>query len=673
MERWTNRLIHETSPYLLQHAHNPVDWYPWGDEAFARAREADKPIFLSIGYAACHWCHVMERESFEDAQIAAFLNTHFVAIKVDREERPDVDAVYIQALVAINGQAGWPASLFLLPDLRPFTGATYLPPRPSHGLPSFQQVLERISGAWRSDRASIEAAGERLLGELAKTAPKAEGSLDHRDVISAIGATLGLFDEVYGGFGHGAKFPQPAMLELLLLGAADGIAAADDAVSGTLRAMDAGGLQDQLGGGFHRYCVDRDWVVPHFEKMLYDNAQLVRLYARASALAAAKDSKSRNETPGLRPRDDARAWIRVVRDAVQWLLTDLRDPGSGAFRSSRDADDPGGEGFFYTFTPAEAREALGKDVPLPYGIDANGNFDHGRTVLHTDGGLPPRPVREKLRAYRDRRPPPALDDKRVVAWNGLAIGALAEAGRLFGFDEWVAAAARCAEVVLASRDGDGALPRVIGGSAPGTLDDHAMVADGLLDLFLALPWDYRWLDAARQLTEVAIARFADPAGGFFQSAARADLVVRRVELHDGAEPSGAGRMSSVLRRLAAYGVAGMRERLDAQLQASVGFMATHRAATPELWGTVRALTAQPLEVVIAGDAKDPRVQQMLRVFHRTWRPHAVLAVVGPGQDVGRYELLEGKSAGEGPLAYVCRAGACGLPVRTVEELAAALG
>ncbi|MBA2322313.1 MAG: thioredoxin domain-containing protein, partial [Deltaproteobacteria bacterium] len=428
----TNRLGAETSAYLRQHAGNPVDWMPWGDEAFARARAEDRPVFLSIGYAACHWCHVMERESFSDPAIAAVLNARFVCIKVDREERPDVDAIYIAALLELQGKAGWPATLFLLPDRRPFTGATYLPPVSRFGLPSLPDVCERIAAMWKSDRDTLLGAADMLRKALYEE-PSESPEVAWDGYRRAVATLVTLHDDAHGGFGTGSKFPQVPELELLLLAAADELPGVADVLRNTLIAMDRGGLQDALGGGFHRYCVDRAWTVPHFEKMLYDNAQLVRLYARASSWL---------QRLGRDASDEVKGAIRVVRDAIGWMETSLRVSG-GAFAASFDADDPGGEGAFYTWTPDEIRAVLG-DVPMPYGVRPEGNFE-GRTVLNTRSGVPPRSVRDALLRARAARPAPPRDDKQVVAWNGLAIGALAEAGRLFGQEAWVELAAAVAK------------------------------------------------------------------------------------------------------------------------------------------------------------------------------------------------------------------------------------
>jgi uncharacterized protein YyaL (SSP411 family) len=665
---WSNRLTRETSPYLRQHAHNPVDWYPWGEEAFKRARTEDRPIFLSIGYSSCHWCHVMERESFADPLIAAYLNTHFIPIKVDREERPEVDAIYIHALLQISGSAGWPATLFLAPDLRPFTGATYLPPSPRYGMPSFRQVLERVRDSWSNHREAVIASGAQLQAQL--LAPPLKGELPDFDLYRhAVVACVGLHDDELGGFGYDQKFPQTPILELLLLGAHDGDDHARAALALTLNAMDDGGLQDHLGGGFHRYCVDRDWSVPHFEKMLYDNAQLVRVYTRASAMAAADGD-----------RDAARAYIRVVEDTIAYLLRDMLAP-DGTFYAAEDADDPEGEGRFYTFTPEEAREVVPAGA-LPFGVREGGNFEDGRTVLTARDGRPTAAVRDALRRVRDRRARPARDDKRVVAWNGLAIGALAEAGRLYARPAWVEAAKRAAETLIATMDAEGRLPRVLGSSVEGTLEDSAFVADGLLDLYQADPGERRWLDAATRLARSAIALFGDGAGGFFQARSRDDLIVRRKDWQDNAEPSGNGRMADVLRRLVAYGAPGVEAAvLDRLLAASAGFLRDNAVAAPELWSAVRAATVPasraPWTLVIAGAPDDPAVKAMLRVWNRTWRPQGVVAVTpGAPTSAGEapYAVFEDRGMIGGlPTAYLCRGGVCALPVHDADGLLHQLG
>jgi uncharacterized protein YyaL (SSP411 family) len=646
----SNRLAGETSAYLRQHAGNPVHWMPWGTDAFQRARDEDRPIFLSIGYASCHWCHVMEHESFANPHIAAQLNAGFVCIKVDREERPDVDALYIAALLEFQGHAGWPATLFLLPDLRPFTGVTYLPPVPRHGLPSLPDVLDRIRRLWETDRGTLLGAADMLRKRLFEVESD-PGTASWDGYRRAVATLVALHDPEYGGFGQGAKFPQTPELELLLQGAWDGLHGASDALRNTLIAMDRGGLQDHLAGGFHRYCVDRQWTVPHFEKLLYDNAQLIRLYARASCWL---DPLGGEEAP------DA---MRVVRSAIGWLERELRV--DGAFSASFDADDPGGEGAFYTWTPDEAAAVVGTG-PLPYGIRLGGNFEHGRTVLNTRAGRPNRAVRDALLRARQRRPAPPRDDKQVVAWNALAVGALAEAGRLFGQDLWVDFAAETAERLLAARG------RTLDGTAPAVLEDRVQLADALIALYQARPAEPRWLLSALAVAEDLLARYGDPDGGCFPSEERGDLFVRRKEWVDGAEPCGNGRLAEVLRQLVAFGW-DERGALDRLLAAGSGTMERTPAACPELWRVVRAQQIAPkqgpITLVLAGGWDDPTTQQLLRVWNATWRPHGLVALVDPALS-DRFPLLADKPPGPdgAPRAYVCRNGRCDLPVDTPEAL-----
>jgi uncharacterized protein YyaL (SSP411 family) len=662
MSAWTNRLANERSPYLRQHANNPVDWHPWGEEAFATARESDRPIFLSIGYAACHWCHVMEHESFRDPQLAAYLNTHFVPVKVDREARPDVDALYIAALLQINGNAGWPASLFLLPDGRPFTGATYLPPQAAHGLPSFRQVLERVHENWRKNREAVERAAEGLVALIAHEDSETQDIRPNLDGYrEAVTATLRLHDAEHGGFGGEQKFPQPALLELLLLGAHDHRTGSREALDRTLRAMDQGGLQDPLGGGFHRYCIDRAWTVPHFEKMLYDNAQLLRVYARASAL-----------WQQLGDEGTAADAQRVARDTAEYLLRDLR-AGDGTFFSSEDADDPEGEGVFYTFSPAEARAVLGAGAELPFGITEEGHDPSGRSVLSTRAGRPSEDVRARLLAARNQRPRPAIDDKCVVAWNGLAIGALAEAGRLLGCSAWIEASAIAAHKLLEAMGEDGLVPRILGDTTPGTLEDHAFLADGLLDLYQAQPGVSRWLEAAATLAQAAIDHYAGENGGYYQALASSGLVVRLQDFADGAEPSGNGRLAEVLRKLRAYGALVHGEALDRLLSAAAPRMIEKPFSTPELWAVVRgeSASAAPWSLIIAGETHHPRTQAFLKAWNARWRPQGIVAIVPDSTDVSRHfgAFADREPAADGgPLAYVCRFGVCEAPLADPDAL-----
>jgi uncharacterized protein YyaL (SSP411 family) len=476
-------------------------------------------------------------------------------------------------------------------------------------------------------------------------------------------------DPQHGGQGQGQKFPQTPALELLLLAAYDGLPGAIEALKGALRAMARGGLYDHLGGGFHRYCVDPAWTVPHFEKMLYDNAQLLRLYARAASLFAARDPELAEEC------------VRVVRETVHYLGHDLSDE-SGAFWSSEDADDPGGEGFFYTFTAAEARALVGAEGALPYGITADGNFEEGRNVLSAWEGRPSEDVRQSLLAHRNRRRRPSVDDKRVVAWNGLAVGALAEAGRLLACEAWIERAAACAEALLGARGEDGLLPRLVDSEAPGTLEDHACLADGLLDLYQARPHEVRWLDEAVAIVHTVLAHFSDSeVGGFFQSRPRDDLILRRKDFQDGAEPSGNGRMAAVLYRLVGYGTPIEHRLLDRVIKAGSGMMVRAPLATPELWAVLRALTTPvtgpggPFELVIAGSAGHPDTVRMLQEWNRTWRPQGIVAAIVPGTEATeRYGLFADRPGGEGgaPLAYLCRQGVCSVPILAPGDLASAL-
>ncbi|HEY6032433.1 MAG TPA: thioredoxin domain-containing protein, partial [Gaiellaceae bacterium] len=478
-----NRLAGETSPYLLQHAGNPVDWYPWGDEALARAREEDKPILLSIGYAACHWCHVMERESFEDTATAAVMNEHFVPVKVDREERPDLDAVYMDAVVALTGQGGWPMTVFLTPDGEPFFGGTYFPPEPRHGLPAFRQVLLAVAEAYRERRDDVARTAQELVAHI-RTASEASPSAEPLTDGLLAQATASLrhgFDPQWGGWGRAPKFPPHSTLEFLLR------RGERDLAEQTLDGMALGGMYDVVDGGFHRYSVDERWLVPHFEKMLYDNALLVPVYLHGWLVLGKEDYR------------------RVAEETVDYLLRELRLE-SGGFAAAQDADTDGVEGLTYTWTADEA----GADVSLE-------PFEHGRSIVR------PRPdeaTRRRLFELRDRRPKPLCDDKAVAAWNGLALAALAEAGRRLDRADVLDAARALGEFLLGPLSTeDGRLHRTWrDGVAKGTgfLDDYACVANGLYELHVATG-ELRWLEESLRLARVAVERFADEErGGFFQ-------------------------------------------------------------------------------------------------------------------------------------------------------------
>jgi uncharacterized protein len=681
----TNRLADETSPYLLQHAHNPVDWYPWGEEALARAGELDRPIFLSIGYAACHWCHVMERESFEDEQAAADLNASFVAIKVDREERPDLDSIYMNAVQAMTRQGGWPMSVFLTPDGRPFYGGTYFPDEPRHGLPSFRQLLARIAELWASQRDEIEQTATHVaehirneqdaparLAEQISGKPAPDPGLLLRGVVETLRRD---FDAVDGGWGGAPKFPQPMTLELLLrehlrTAARDPLVIAEK----TLDAMAAGGIYDHLGGGFARYATDRQWLIPHFEKMLYDNAQLARVYSHAAQVTG----------------DDHYAY--VARETLDFVTHELRNPPGGAFASSLDADTDGQEGRTYTWQAAEIREILADDAPLfeaAYGVTPAGNWE-GRTILHrvrsdtelaAAFGRPRDEVREtlvqarvNLLRVRDARPQPARDDKVLTSWNGLLIGALAEAGTSLHEMALVEIATEAADFVLDYlRTDDGRLLRSWkDGRArhSGTLEDHAHLADGLLALYEAT-FEERYFVAARELADLILERFSADEGGFHDTADDAEaLFARPRSLQDNAIPSGGAMATTVLLRLAAFtGEGRYRSAAERALAPVLDIAGRHPTGFAQ-WLLAYGLASNPIdEIAIIGqrDAADTRA--LLAAARSRYRPGQVIAVSADPASTA-VPLLRDRSMVEGAAtAYVCRGFACRQPTTDPDALA----
>jgi uncharacterized protein len=622
-----NRLAGETSPYLLQHADNPVEWYPWGEEALERAREEEKPILLSIGYAACHWCHVMEHESFEDPATAAAMNERFVNVKVDREERPDLDAVYMEAVVALSGHGGWPMTVFLTPEGEPFFGGTYYPPEPRHGLPSFRQVLEAIAEAWRERRDEVARSAAQLVEAVRRSAelrpsndPLTAGVL--AGAVRSLGAT---FEPTYGGWGRAPKFPNAPSLEFLLR--RDEETARAMAVK-TLDGMAAGGMYDLLGGGFHRYSVDDRWLVPHFEKMLYDNALLSSAYLHG--WLATGDERYRE----------------IAAATIEYMLRELLLP-EGGFASAQDADTDGVEGLTFTWTEEEGAPA---ELLEP--------FEHGRSILR---GRIDEETRSRLFELREQRPKPLRDDKAIASWNGLALAALAEAGRRLRRPDWVEAAGRLGEFLLGPlSDDDGRLRRSRRDgrtSGPGYLDDYANVAHGLLELHVATG-QLRWLREAERLARLAVALFADEErGGFFLSPADGEeLVARTKELDDHPLPSGNSMLAHVLLRLARiYGDDELERRAVSVLR--LLRPALERAPSAFGWGLV-ALDlhlSPPRELAIVG-AVDAAVA---RAALEPWQPRTVTAV-GPADDV---PLLAGKTLIDGQAAvYVCERFACQAPV-----------
>ena len=667
-----NRLANETSPYLLQHAHNPVDWYPWGPEALERAKREDKPIFLSIGYAACHWCHVMERESFEDAATAEDLNRDFVAVKVDREERPDLDQVYMAAVQAMTGQGGWPMSVFLTPDGKPFYGGTYFPPQPAHGMPAFRQVLAGVARAWRDERLEVQASGSRLVDALVRqqTGPPSGASPSRALLDAATAAIEEGFDARNGGWGSAPKFPQPMTIEYLLRRAATGGDPRPLAVARrSLDAMADGGIRDQLGGGFHRYATDAIWLVPHFEQMLYDNAQLARVYVHAFAL-----------TGDVRYRE-------VAVGTLDYMIRELRRD-DGSFAASQDADTEGVEGATFTWTAAEIREVLGDEAPLftaAYDVSDDGNWE-GRTILRritprgdADQVVRLAAARERLLSRRAARPQPARDDKALAAWNGLAIAAFADAARLLrGESAYLEIAEAAARAITDGLLGpDGRLGRSWKDGRPtgaGVLEDYADLADGLLALYEA-SFDETWFGVARGFAESILAHFADPAGGFFDTADDHEaLVTRPRDVQDNAVPSGGSMAATALLRLAALtGEARYRTAADGAIATVSGFVARYPTAFAGWLSAIHLAVEGIDELAIVGDPSDPAALALAAVAAEGFRPNLTMALAADPV-ASEIPLLADRTLVDGrPTAYLCRNFACRMPVTDPAALREQLG
>jgi uncharacterized protein len=623
-----NRLAQETSPYLLQHADNPVDWYPWGNEARERAEREDKPILLSVGYAACHWCHVMEHESFEDATTAALMNENFVCVKVDREERPDVDSIYMDAVVSLTGQGGWPMTVFLMPAGEPFFGGTYFPPEPRHGLPSFKQLLSAVAEAWQDRRTEIERDARAIVEQLRRTVQPSRDPLTSALLSDAVRGLREQFDPVWGGFGSAPKFPPASVLEFLLRRGEEEMA------KKTLDSMALGGMYDLVGGGFHRYSVDREWLIPHFEKMLYDNALLVPAYLHGWLVTGTE-----------RHRD-------VAEETLDYMLRELRLE-DGGFASAQDADTEGLEGLTYTWTQDDG---VPPELLRP--------FEHGRFVIR--GELDPE-LRARLFEEREQRPNPLRDDKAIASWNGLALAALAEGGRRLERLDLVDAAVRCAEFVLGPlTTPEGRLFRTWReGRAQhaGVLEDYADVANGLYELHVATG-DLRWLQEARRLALLAVELFADPdQGGFFHTPVDGEqLVSRKKNLDDNPTPSGNSMLAYVLLRLARlWGDA----ELERQAVGVFRLLARALPQAPSAFG--HALCAldlhfsPPRELAVVGAPDSEVARAALAPFD----PNAVVAF-GPSDEV---PLLQGKTSVNGrPAVYVCENFACRAPVTEAAAL-----
>jgi uncharacterized protein len=652
-----NRLKDATSPYLLQHAGNPVHWFPWGDEAFEEARRRDVPVLLSVGYSACHWCHVMAHESFEDPGTAGLMNDLFVSVKVDREERPDVDAVYMEATQAMTGQGGWPMTVFTTPSGEPFYCGTYFP------RPHFRQLLQAVSQTWRDRRDEVVAQGQKVVSALTGSVSLAGDTAPSAEVLhAAVRSLASTYDHERGGFGAAPKFPPSMVLEFLLRHAArggDGLAMAE----GTLDAMARGGMYDQLGGGFARYSVDAGWVVPHFEKMLYDNALLARVYAHWWRLTRSATGR------------------RVALETCDWMLRDLRtDEGGLAGALDADSETPGGaheEGAYYVWTPEQLREVLG-EADGAYAtelFEVTGTFEHGSSVLQLRRSPEDEEryasVRAALLAARTRRVPPGRDDKVVAAWNGLAVAAFAECGAYFDRPDLVAAAEDIAGLLRTVHWRDGRLLRTsrAGAAGPnaGVLEDYADLAEGLIALY-SVTGDAAHAEFAGELLDVVLDRFADGRGGFYDTADDAERLWKRPQdPTDNATPSGWFAAAGALLSYAALtGSARHREAAAAALGPVVPLAERHARFAG--WGlaVAEAHLAGPLEIAVAGPAEDPRTRDL----HRTALLSPVPAVVATGAGVA---LMEGRTPVDGrPAAYVCRDFACRMPVTDTEALKAEL-
>ncbi|WP_393097571.1 thioredoxin domain-containing protein [Streptomyces sp. LN325] len=671
-----NRLAGVTSPYLLQHADNPVDWWPWTPEAFEEARRRDVPVLLSVGYSACHWCHVMAHESFEDEATAAYLNEHFVSVKVDREERPDVDAVYMEAVQAATGQGGWPMTVFLTPEAEPFYFGTYFPPAPRHGMPGFRQILEGVHGAWTERREEVAEVAEKIARDLAgREMSFGDDQVPGEEELA--GALLGLtreYDASRGGFGGAPKFPPSMVVEFLLRHhARTGSEGALQMARDTCERMARGGIYDQLGGGFARYSVDREWVVPHFEKMLYDNALLCRVYAHLWRATGSELAR------------------RIALETADFMVRELRT-AEGGFASALDADSDDGsgrhvEGAYYVWTPEQLREVLGDDAELAaeyFGVTAEGTFEEGSSVLQLPqqegvfDGEKVAGVRRLLLAARSDRPAPGRDDKVVAAWNGLAIAALAETGAYFDRPDLVDAAIGAADLLVrlhmddrarlarTSRDG-----RV--GANAGVLEDYADVAEGFLAL-ASVTGEGVWLEFAGFLLDHVLAQFTDPgSGGLYDTAADAEQLIRRPQdPTDNATPSG---WSAAAGALLSYAAHTGSEPHRAAAERALGVVKALGPRAPRFvgWGlaVAEALLDGPREVAVVGPAGDA----MTRALHRTallgTAPGAVVAVGAAGSD--ELPLLADRPMVDGgPAAYVCRNFTCDAPTTDPDRLRTAL-
>ena len=669
----TNRLESETSPYLIQHAENPVDWFPWGDEALKRAEAEDKPIFLSIGYSACHWCHVMERESFEDPETAELMNRDFINIKVDREERPDLDSIYMESVMTMTGHGGWPMSVFLTPRRVPFFGGTYFPPEPRYRMPSFREVLTMVADAFRDRRGHLEQTSERLLAALQADERQRGGAISPALLASAQASLAAGYDDLNGGWGGAPKFPQPMAIEFLLRRyVRTGDSSALAMATNTLEKMARGGIYDHLGGGFHRYATDSIWLVPHFEKMLYDNSQLARVYLKAWQMTG---------EPLFR---------RVVEETLDYVIHEMTNP-EGGFYSTLDADSEGEEGKYYVWEPSEVRDVLGDDAEAlmkAYDVSENGNFE-GRNILNrpldfdvvahlldtTTSELDERLAVSKKALFerRARRIKPGLDDKVLTSWNGLMLAAFAEAARAFDNPDYLTAARRNARFVLSElRTPEGRLLRTWKdgrASLNGYLEDYSYLLEGLLALYQAT-FESEWFAAAREIADVMIERFADPQGGFFDTSDDHErLITRPKNVQDNATPSGSAMAATALFRLSGLtGDGRYAEAAESGMNLISGFADKHPTAFGQWLNAMDYCLGDPLEVAIVGDPASRDSRELLDVVFEGFRPGVVVAA-GEEADISPVPLLSRRPRiDRRATAYVCRNFACNLPVTRADDL-----
>jgi len=678
--KFTNRLIRETSPYLQQHAHNPVDWYPWGEEALNRARKEDKPILLSIGYSACHWCHVMEKESFENEDIARIMNERFINIKVDREERPDLDELYMNAVQVMTGSGGWPMTLFLTPDLLPFHGGTYFPPEDRQGMPGFPKILTVVSDYYRNNREEVgklETQVQQTLHQLVEIIPSRE-KVDEAILTKAYEGMESQFDPVYGGFGKAPKFPSSMALSFLLrYWKRTGEKGAMEMVEKSLEKMSKGGMCDQLGGGFHRYSVDERWLIPHFEKMLYDNALLTRTYCEAYQ-ATGKES-----------------YRRVADEILNYVLREMRSPGGG-FYSTQDADSEGEEGKFYVWTRDEVKEALGgggegsASFCAYYGVTSQGNFEgkssvlnivysleniskkYGMTVADLERVL--EEGRKKLFAEREKRVKPGRDEKILASWNGLMISGFTDGFKITGNERYLSGAKEAAQFILREMRKKGQLMRVYKEGqchTKGYAEDYAFFVQALIDLYEAT-FEMEWLREADDLNRRMVDQFWDEKNGgfFFTGKENERLIAQSKNPYDNVIPSSNSvAVFNLLRLGSLTGDDSLKQKAEQTLQLFSSFFSTHPSGFAHMLSGF-SFFIEPEEIGILGAKRDPRTESMLREIHQTYAPNKILSFRDPKEPIEKdwFPFLGDKGMVESPTIFVCKGFTCLPPARNIEEL-----